>query len=199
MTVKWINPFTLTDDVLYIDRPNVDALYWYSSVNCKTDEDIVKVLNNILIKLDCTKEYECGRPMMTAFFNYTNTMNDYYYYLLKLVNYITYNTYLDKLIQRHIDNILFEYEHPYAPKQVGKKKRNSKKRTIPNKFIKQESINMFTGEHTYFYTNPKTGEEYKSSNPDFLEELKRRKKKEKAPKRGAVPISSMTFNFKKNK
>lgn len=199
MIVKWINPFTQSEDVLEIERPTVDAIYWYNSKNCRTDADVIAVLKDILHRLDCTKEYDCGRPMMTTFLMYNSTMNDYYYYLLKLNNYIIYNKYLDILIDRHIQNIIFEYAHPYAPVRIGKKKRNSKKRIIPNKFIKQESIDIITGEKKYFYNNPKTGEEYESSNSDFLSELKQRKKKEKAPKRGAVPISAMTFNFKKNK
>lgn len=199
MTVKWINPLILTEDILNIERPEVEASYWYRVKDCRTDNDVTNALEDILKRLDCTREYDCGRPMMTTFINYNIAMSDYYYYLLKLNNQILYNYYVDKLINRHIDNIIFEYSHPYVPKQVNKKKRNSKKRTIPNKFIKQESINMFTGKHTYFYTNPKTGEQFETDNPDFLKELKQRKKKEKAPKCGAVPISSMTFNFKKNK
>lgn len=199
MIVEWINPFTLTEDVLHINRPNVDALYWYNSINCKTDKDIVKVLNDILNKLDCTKEYECGRPMMTTFFNYTNAMSDYYYYLLKLVNYITYNIYLNKLIQRHIDNILFEYEHPYQPKQVGKKRRNSKKRIIPNKFVKYKTTDLFTGVDKFIYSNPKTGEEYETSNPNLEQEIKRKQTKTKRTKSIGVPISAMTFSFKKKK
>lgn len=199
MTVEWINPFTLTEDVLHINRPNVDALYWYNSINCKTDKDIVKVLNDILDRLDCTKEYECGRPMMTTFFNYTNAMSDYYYYLLKLNNYITYNKYLDKLIQRHIDNVLFEYEHPYQPKQVGKKRRNSRNRTIPNKFIKHKTTDLFTGVDKFIYSNPKTGEEYETSNPNFEQEIKRKQTKTKRNKTAGVPISAMTFSFKKKK
>lgn len=199
MTVNWINPLTLTEDVIHINRPFVDMIYWRRVKDCRSDIDIINTLEDILRTLDCTKEYDCGRPMMTTFAIYSSKFSDYYYYLLKLNNYITYNKYLDALIDRHIKNILFEYEHPYVPKQVGKKKRNSKKRTIPNKFIKQETIDMFTGEKRYFYNNPKTGEQFESSNPDFLNELKQRKKKEKPSKRGAVPISAMTFNFKKNK
>lgn len=197
MTVKWINPFTQTEDVLHIERPKVDANYWYSSNNCRTDADVIAILEDILHRLDCTREYDCGRPMMTTFLIYKSAMNNYYYYLLKLNNQITYNKYLDVLIDRHVQNILFEYAHPYTPIKVGKKKRNSKKRTIPNKFVKQKTIDMFTGEEIYVYTNSKTGEEYQSSNPNLINELKQRKKKEKAPKRGAVPISAMTFDFKK--
>ena len=199
MTVKWINPLTQTEDVLYIERPNVNAIYWITSKNCRTDSDIIDVLKEILDRLDCTREYDCGRPMMTTFLMYNTAMNNYYYYLLKLNNQITYNKYLNSLIDRHIQNIVFEYAHPYNPIKVGKKKRNSKKRIIPNKFIKHESIDIFTGEKKYIYTNPKTGEEYESSNSDFINELKQRKKKEKAPKRGVVPISAMTFDFKKKK
>lgn len=199
MTVKWINPFTLTEDVLHIDRPNVDALYWNNSINCKTDKDIVKVLDDVLTKLDCTKEYECGRPMMTTLFNYTNTMNDYYYYLLKLVNYIIYNTYLDKLIQRHIDNVLFEYEHPYAPRQVGKKRRNSKKRAIENKFKRRVTIDLFTGKPIYIYSNDKTGEEVKSSNPNLLKELNTKKKKTKPKREHITSMKFITFSFDKKK
>lgn len=199
MTVKWINPFTQTEDVLHIEHPEVGAMYWYGSKDCRTDADVIDALNEILHRLDCTREYNCGRPMMTTFLMYKSAMNDYYYYLLKLDNQITYNKYLDALIDKHIQNIIFEYAHPYNPIKINKKKRNSKKRTIPNKFIKQETIDMFTGERTYFYINPKTGEEYESSNPDFISELKQRKKKEKSPKRGAVPISAMTFDFKKKK
>lgn len=199
MTVKWINPFTLTDDVLYINRPNVDARYWYGSIDCKTDEDIIEVLDDILDKLDCTKEYECGRSMMTTFFNYTDTMNDYYYYLLKLINYITYNIYLDKLIQRHIDNILFEYEHPYIPKQIGKKRSNSKKSTTKNQFVKHKTFDLFTGAEKYIYTNNKTGEEIESSNPNLFKELNTKKKKTKPKKEHVVPMKFMTFSFDKKK
>lgn len=199
MIVKWINPLTQTEDILHIERPQVDAKYWYSSNNCRTDTNVIAVLEDILHRLDCTREYDCGRPMMTTFLMYKSAMNDYYYYLLKFDNQITYNKYLDALIDRHVQNILFEYAHPYTPIKVTKKKRNNKKRIIPDKFVKQETIDMFTGEKKYFYTNPKTGEEYESSNPDFISELKQRKKKEKVPKRGAVPISAMTFDFKKKK
>lgn len=199
MIVNWINPITDTEDVLIIKRPSVDVIYWYHVKDCRNDIDICAVLNNILKELDCTREYSCGRPMMTTISNYNLAINNYYYYLLKFDNQVLYNTYIDALINRHIKNVLFEYEHPYVPTKVIKKKRNSKKRIIKDEFIKQESIDMFTGKSKYFYTNAKTGELYESSNPDLLNELKQHKKKEKTSKRGAVPISAMTFSFKKNK
>ena len=197
--LTYVNPINNQEEILNIEYPRIDYMSFKSTKEYNNDSDLIVILDSIIKDLDCTIEYDCGRPRMTTYPIYNMNLSKYYFYLSRITNQFIYNKYVDKVIKRHIDNLVFEYEHPYVPKQVNKKKRNSKKRTIPNKFIKQESINMFTGEHTYFYTNPKTGEEYESSNPDFLEELKRRKKKEKAPKRGAVPISFMTFNFKKNK
>lgn len=197
MTVKWINPLTNEEDVLIVERPFVDVIYWYHVIDCRNDTEICTVLNNILKELDCTREYSCGRPMMTYLSNYKITISNYYYYLLKLNNQFLYNNYINYLINRHIKNILFEYEHPYSPTKIVKKKRNSKKRIIEDKFIKQETIDMFTGNKKYFYINAKTGEQFESSNPNLVDELKQRKKKEKVSKRGAVPISAMTFSFKK--
>ena len=199
MIVKWINPLVDAEDVLNIERPFVDAVYWYHVIDCRNDTDICVVLDNILKELDCTKEYSCGRIMMTTISNYKTAISNYYYYLLKLNNQFLYNTYIDYLIDRHIKNILFEYEHPYCPIRIVKKKRNSKKRIVKNKFIKQESIDMFTGNKKYFYTNIKTGEQFESSNPNLVDELKRNKKERKTSKSSTVPISAMTFNFKKKK
>ena len=199
MTVKWINPITNEEDVLIIERPFVDANFWYHSVNCITDKDITKVLDDIINNIDCTKEYNCGRPMMTTFFNYKKHISNYYYYLLKIRNQFIYNEYINKLIDRHSKNIFFEYFYPYKPIKVGKSKRNSKNRTIKNTFIKSTSFDMFTKEPVYFYDNPKTGERYKTNNPNLLKKINKNKRKEKHTKCGAVPISAMTFSFNKKK
>ena len=60
---------------------------------------------------------------------------------------------------------------------------------------------MFTGEVVYQYINARTGDEVSSSNPDLLTELNAPKKKERKKsikiKSAGVPISAMTFSFKK--
>lgn len=193
MTLKWINPLTNTEDVLNIERPFIDYIEW----KLISWREPIKTLNELLNSLDCTREYDCGRPMMTTLIGYNNLMSEYYYHLLKIDNPFIYNEYIDKLIKRHIENIIFEYEHPYVPKIKNKPKRNSKNRTIPNKFIKQKTTNMFTGEDIYIYENLKTGEQYESSNPNLIKEIKQRKEKKERSKRGAVPLSAMTFSFKK--
>lgn len=190
MILKWINPLVNTEDVLKIERPFVDYTEWiYLSY-----KETIPALDDLLKDLDCTREYNCGRPMMTTILNYNNKLSEYYYYLLRLDNYILYNEYVDKLIDRHVQNIIFEYEYPIAPKIKSKPKRNSKKRTIPNTFIKQKSIDMFTGKEVYYYDNIKTGEHYESNNPDLITKIKKRKDK---VKRTGVPIEAMTFSFKK--
>lgn len=193
LKLMYVNPISTSIDVLNVEYPTIDYPEWRRTKDCNTDEEICRVLDNIITTLDCTKEYDCGRPMMTTFYNYTANMSNYYRYMLKLDNQVTYNNYIDKLIKRHIDNIIFEYEHPFQPKVKGKPKRNSKKRTIPNKFIKQKTIDMFTGKDVYVYDNPKTGEHIESSNPNVINELKKTKVKKKTV---GVPIESMTFSFK---
>lgn len=193
MIVKWINPFTNEEDVLNIERPIVDYKYWlnYGNVN---PIDQLKV---ILATIDCTREYDYGRPMMTSFLSYKLFMSDYYYQLLHIDNPIIYNIYIDKLINRHIKNILFEYNNPYIDKRKtnNKNKTKRKKNTI-NKYIKRVSYNLITGNKVYVYTNPKTNDVIESDNPNLEDKLNKIKFKEKKTKSSKVPLSAMTFNFK---
>ena len=60
---------------------------------------------------------------------------------------------------------------------------------------------MFTNEEKYIYYNKVTGEEIESTNPNMLDELNAPKKKERKKsiniKQVGVPMSAMTFSFKK--
>ena len=59
---------------------------------------------------------------------------------------------------------------------------------------------IFTGKETYIYENLRTLEKINVDNPNLLEELNApKKKKVKKKKEVGVPISSMTFSFKKEK
>lgn len=183
-------------DKLEIKYPVVDYCYWKRIQNFSNDDDICNILEKLLNDLNCTNEYSCGRSCMTTFPIYNTYLSDYYFYLIKIDNQVLYNKYLDKLIQRHIYNILYEYKYPYVtPAKVKKKK------LPPNQFFKQVTHDLFTGEVIYVYFNPRTKEEITSSNPNMLEELNATKKKERKKtikvKGGSVPISAMTFTFKK--
>ncbi len=201
LSLTYHNPISTSDDVLNIDYPDIDYMEFKRTHEYDTDDDICKILDNLIKDLNCTIEYSCGRPMMTTNFNYKACMSDYYRYLLKLTNQLLYNEYIDKLIQRHIDNIIFEYEHPYIPPTKNKKENKKKKKLPPNVYVRYVTHDMFTGEVVYQYINARTGDEVSSSNPDLLAELNAPKKKERKKsikiKSAGVPISAMTFSFKK--
>lgn len=188
MIIYWNN-----DGILNANYPIVDYGYWRSIKEYYNDSDICNILDYLLKNLDCTKEYTSGRPLMTTYPTYNNRISEYIYYISKLVNQFLYNEYIDKLAKRHYDNIEFELANPYKSKE--KNKRNTKKKSAPNKFIKQNTIDLFTGENVYVYENFKTKEVIKSNNPDLLNELNSVKKK-KETKIVGVPLSAMTFNFK---
>ena len=186
---------------LNINYPDVDYGYFKNLNIYHNDDDLCKILNNILYDLNCTREISCGRVLMTHYPMYNIRLSNYYYYLLRLDNQILYNTYIDKLIKRHLDNIIFEYEHPYIKSNIDKPKNKPSKKQIPNKFIKQVTTDLFTGETIYIYENFKTGEVIESKNPNLLDELNASKKKErpKKVKYVGVPLDAMTFSFDKPK
>ena len=73
-----------------IDIPNINYFDWQRFTDCRSDEDIIVVLNDYLKKLDCTIEYSSGRPMMTTYPMYETYKGMFYYYLLKLNNQLLY-------------------------------------------------------------------------------------------------------------
>ena len=193
ISISYYNPITNNEDCLNIEIIKNDYFFWKRQEEYNSDEDLVNILNFILDKLNCTKVFDCGRLCMTSYPKYSNNLSIYYNYLSKLSNQFIYNNYIDILIQRHIDNIIFEYNNPLQSKKIIKKK-------IKNIFTKAITMDMFTQELVYVYTNDKTGETIKSSNPNLLEELNNKKKVEKKKsktKEIGVPISAMTFSFKK--
>lgn len=201
MKLIFNNPITNQIDNLDIKDLKLDYFNWKSIINCKTDNDIINVLNTKLKELDCTKEYSYGRTMMVNSFIYDTTMSNYYYYLIKLNNQFLYNIYVNKLINRHIKNIIFEYNYPYIENKNKNQNKIKKKKRPINKFVKYVTFDMFTNKEIFVYENPFTKEIIESDNPNLLDELNAPKKKERKKsikiKEIGVPISAMTFNFKK--
>lgn len=192
--LNYVNPINDQDCELSITILELDYFKFKRIEDFNNDIDLCKILDNILIKIDCTKETNYGRVCTTNCFMYNDSLSEYYFYLIKIRNQFIYNIYIDKVIKRHIDNILYEYNIPININVVKSKPVKAKKKSIPNKFVKRVSIDMFTGEEIYYYTNLKTNEEVRSTNPNLLDELNAPKKKIKKKEIG-VPISAMTFNF----
>ena len=201
LCLTYINPINNQQEELKLEYPSIDYMKFKSIYEYNNDFDLINILDKILKKLDCTIEYSCGRTCVTTFPIYNMTLSEYYFYLIRINNQFIYNNYIDKLIKRHIDNLIFEYEHPYAPPISKKKSTTKKKKLPPNKFFKQVTHDLFTDKEKYIYTNPRTREEIISDNPNMLDELNTSKKKERKKsikiKQTGVPISAMTFSFKK--
>ena len=198
----FVNPITNQQEYLELKYPNVDYLKFKSTNEYNNgDTDLISILDEILKRLDCTIEYNCGRNMMVAYHIYSITLSEYYFYLSRITNQFIYNEYIDKVIKRHIDNLIFEYENPYVVHTNKKKSTTKKKKSSSNKFIKYITHDLFTNEEKYIYYNKVTGEEIESTNPNMLDELNAPKKKERKKsiniKQVGVPMSAMTFSFKK--
>ena len=196
-TITYNNPITNTEESLIID---LDLIYmdwtkWQIDVGLLQTKDIYAILNDYLKDLDFKRLFKSGRPMMIQYSQYKINIIKFIKLLNKIPGYSIYNEYIDKLINRHIENILFEFNNPIVKKKLTKSKKQKDK---PNKWIKAETNDLFTGEKRYIYENLKTGEIITSGNPDLLDELnapKKKQKKEKEP----ISLNGIIFNFKTNK
>lgn len=190
-TITYNNPITNTEESFFIDIDillvNIDT--WKADLYTLYVGNIYNKLNEYLNDLDCTRIYKSGRPMTIAYNSYKSTMAKFFKLLYKIPGYSIYNEYVDKLIQRHIDNILFEFSNPIIKtKPTNSKKQKSK----PNKWVKSITNDLFTGEERYIYENLKTGEIITSGNPNLLEELNNKKKDK--PKISTTPIKEISIN-----
>lgn len=198
---KELNPNTNEEIniIIKIEYPNIEYNDWKRTKEFNTDNDICSILDKILANLNCKRVYEGKRVIMTTYPVYQMFINEYYYYLIKISNQFIYNQYFDKLINCHMDNILFEVMNDFVQTPV-KPYPKIKNKLPKNKFIKYITKDIFTGKETYIYENLRTLEKISSNNPNLLEELNASKKKKvKKKKEVGVPISSMTFSFKKEK
>ena len=190
LNLKFVNPTNDKEETLNIKYPLVDAGYYKHLKAFYNDLDICNILNDLLSMLDCTIVTKIGRVCTTSAFIYENKLSSYYYYLSHIINQITYNQYIDKLIKRHIDNIVFEYNY-VSVKTIPIKVKHKRNRKASKGFVKHSSKDLITGENIYFYNNDRTGEEIRSTDPNLLDTLNKTKKK----KRVGVPMSAMMWNF----
>lgn len=195
-TITYNNPITNIEESLVLD---IDSLYYdyptfINELAILYIGDIYKELDSILTDLDCTRIFKSGRPMMIQYSQYKINIIKFIRLLNKIPGYSIYNEYIDKLINRHIENILFEFNNPIVKKKPTQSKKQKSK---PNKWIKAETNDLFTGEKRYIYENLKTGEIITSGNPDLLESLNASKPKKKKEEVKIISKEGLIFNFKK--
>lgn len=200
VTITYNNPISNNEEdlIIDIDSPRYDYADFINNLALLYIGDIYKELNSILADLDCTRIFKSGRPMMIEYSQYKINIAKFLKLLYKIPGYSIYNEYIDKLINRHIENILFEFNNPI----VKKKPTNSKKQKAkPNKWIKAVTNDIFTGEERYIYENLKTGEIITSGNPDLLETLNAKKEKKtkevKVKEQIDTSLKYVTFSFNK--
>ena len=195
ITLHFVHPLNGEKETLSIyngerDRHSLKRLQNYNS-----QEELIALIDDKLKDMDCSKLLD-GMPLVIiASQKYKNILSDIWYYLNKLDNNLLYNDYITKIIENHKNNIIIEAERYNKPCIKDAK---SKSKSKPNRFIRTQTKDLFTGEVVYVYENLKTGETIKSSDGTLLDELnKKAKTKTKAAKvkSTAVPMSAMTFKF----
>lgn len=195
ITLPFVNPLTKEKETLSIyngerDRHSLKRLQNYNS-----QEELINIIDSKIAEMDCSKLVD-GMPLVIiASQKYKNILSDIWYYLNKLENNLLHNDYISRIIENHQNNIIIEterYERPVLKDKKGKSKAK------PNRFIRTQTKDLFTGEIVYIYENLKTGERIKSSDGNMLDELNKKAKtktKTAKVKSTAVPMSAMTFKF----
>ena len=129
-------------DNKYIGKLDAQDIRWYDHLlHNKHKGNECGALDDLLHSLDCTKVYDCGRPMQTINYGYRTDIAGYLYILDKLeYNKELHDKYLDKLYIRHEENLNFEKHTP--PVHYSAKQRTSSR----NNRRTAEIADIFTGE-----------------------------------------------------
>lgn len=197
--IKFNNPINDIEEELTLnfDLLNIDYNKWIIFIKNIETKDIEFLLYDILNDLNCTKEFKCGRPMMTSYPMYNILLIEYFRLLYKIQDYKLYNEFFNKLINRHINNIIFEYENPLTNnKTKSKTKKDKVKKPL---WLKSVSTDLFTGKIQYIYENTKTKEIIINDDENYLDKLKEIKqtksKKNKVISTLDTSIKGITFKF----
>ncbi len=177
--------------------PNYEAIQYYS-YEILLQTPVKKCLDEILTELDSSKLCAGKIVCPTNSFRYIELIEKYIRVLFRIpiYNYIMYNEYYDKLLNKHNENLEFEsnYVEPQVEKPKGKTK-STRKSKPANIYIRTETHNLFTGELEYDYTNFATGDSFISPDPNLLEQLNAPKKKKKEKKQQRKEFGKILLNF----
>lgn len=167
-------------ETINIIYPTLDYQSWCSLFDCRSDNDAIKILDQLLKDLDCRKEYNGQRVCMTNWPKYEIRLSKYLYYILKIKNQFIYNEYINKLVSCHNTNIIFEHRYPYNIPIASSRKRKTKNNKKNVRRIL--SHDLFTGDVVDITGNNHT------------HKLKKSKIKVDV---NVVPLEHMMFSFKK--
>lgn len=180
-------------DIEYIE---VGLVNWRTFPSYDNDFDTCCELERMLnSELNCTRVYNGVVFRTIHSYNYKYYCYIYYRLLLSLKNQLLYNKYVDKLIDNHNINIemYLNTKEDCTPKTKKKKTTTRKKK---DKYIRETTTDIFTGETIYVYENTTTGEQITSKDGSLLYSLNGKVAKKKKNK--AMPfISNISFKFNK--
>lgn len=178
--------------------PNYDGIQYYKYENL-FQTPVEETLNKLLAELDSSKLCAGKIIIPTNSFRYDEVIETYIRMLFRIpiYNYILYNKYVEKLLNRHNENLEFESNFKSEVKETTKiKGKKVSKKKVANIYVRTETHNLFTGELEYDYTNFATGDSFISSDPNLLEQLNAPKRKKKEPKQPRKDFGKILLNFK---
>lgn len=173
--------------------PNYDGIKYYSYER-DLDKSPEEVCDRLLKDIDCTKLLKPNMQLhKTTDLMYEENCYKYIRHLFRIKNQIVYNQYLDKFIAQIEENIAFEANFSIPVKGASTKKKTTK--TVANKYIRTVTWDMFTNTEQYLYENPKTGDSFISTNPNLLDTLNAKKKKEKVVETITLKLKRTNLNI----
>lgn len=179
-----------------IEDIEVGLVNWRTFPNYDNDFDTCCELERMLnSELNCTRVYNGVIFRTIHSYNYKYYCYIYYRLLLSLRNQLLYNKYVDKLIDNHNINIeMYLNTKEDCTSKTKKKKTTTRKKK--DKYIRETTTDIFTGEAIYVYENINTGEQITSKDDSLLDSLNGKVAKKKKNK--AMPfISNISFKFNK--
>lgn len=197
--MKYILTTHRYDDIYgFIDIEDIEVglVNWITFPSYDNDFDTCCELERMLnSELNCTRVYNGVIFRTIHSYNYKYYCYIYYRLLLSLRNQLLYNKYVDKLIDNHNINVemYLNTKEDCAPKTKKKKTTTRKKK---DKYIRETTTDIFTGETIYVYENTTTGEQITSKDGSLLDSLNGKVAKKKKSK--DMPfISNISFKFNK--
>ncbi len=173
--------------------PNYDDTKYYSYER-ELQKSPEKACDDILKDIDCTILLKSNIQLhKTTDLMYEENCYKYIRHLFRIKNQIVYNQYFDKFIDKLNANIEFEANFSIPVKETSTKKKTTK--TVANKYIRTITWDMFTNTEQYLYENPKTGDSFISKNPNLLDTLNAKKKKEKVVETITLKLKRTNLNI----
>ena len=179
---------------------NYDGIKYYTYENY-LQTPVKELLQSYLDDLDVSKLCKTSKGFVQLFTTtssrYDELVELYIRFLLKIPykDFILYNYFVDELFKKHQENIAFEEYFNSTQVSEAKSTKKTKKDKVPNKYVRSETHNLFTGELEYDYTNFATGDSFISSDPNLLEELNVPKKRVKTKKEPRKDFGKIILNF----